>query len=163
VGVFRRLLPATRMLRGLIDAGLLGRPLSFDVEEGEVYAWPTATLGNHRRDLAGGGVLIDFGSHTMDRLLFFFPAAAEVVEYHDNSRGGIESDCIVRLRLTTAAGESVPGRVELSRTRNLRNTFRVTCERGVMELGAGERFRVRVLPHGVAVTDPHSGLPREYE
>src|SRR5262249_3241078 len=64
VTVFRRLLPSTRLLRGLLDAELLGRPLAFDVEEGEVYNWPTATLGNMRRDLAGGGVLIDFGSHT---------------------------------------------------------------------------------------------------
>lgn len=163
VGVFRRLLPATRMLRGLIDAGLLGRPLSFDVEEGEVYAWPTATLGNHRRDLAGGGVLIDFGSHTMDRLLFFFPGVAEVISYDDNARGGIESDCIVRLRMTTAAGERIEGRVELSRTRNLRNTFRITCERGVLELGAGERYRVRVLPRDLAVIDAHSGEARDYE
>jgi predicted dehydrogenase len=162
IGVFRRLLPATRMLRGLIDAGILGRPLSFDVEEGEVYAWPTATLGNHRRDLAGGGVLIDFGSHTLDRLTFFFPGAAEVPAYHGNSRGGIESDCVVRLRMTTAVGEPVEGRVELSRTRNLRNTFRVKCDRGVLELPAGERYRVSVQPRDTEVIDPQVGVPRDH-
>lgn len=162
IGVFRRLLPATRMLRGLIDTSILGRPIGFDVEEGEVYAWPTATLGNHRRDLAGGGTLIDFGSHTMDRLLFFFPGAAEVVDYHDNSRGGIESDCVVRLRMTTAAGESIEGRVELSRTRNLRNTFRIHCERGTLELPAGERYRVSIQPRDVAIVDPLLGTARDY-
>jgi predicted dehydrogenase len=160
IGVFRRLLPATRMLRGLIDAGVLGLPLWFDVEEGEVYAWPTATLGNHRRDLAGGGVLIDFGSHMLDRLLFFFPGQAEVLEYHDNARGGIESDCVAQLRLTTAAGQKVEGRVELSRTRNLRNTFRIRCERGVLELPAGERYRVSIQPRDTTVIDPLEGIPR---
>jgi predicted dehydrogenase/nucleoside-diphosphate-sugar epimerase len=163
VGVFRRLLPSTRMFRALIDSGLLGAPLSFDVEEGEVYAWPTATLGNHRRELAGGGVLIDYGSHTLDRLTFFFPGPAEVLEYHDNSRGGIESDCRVKLRLTTAGMRPVEGAVELSRTRNLRNSYRVHFERGTIELHCGERYRVQVRPQGASLVDVQSAKPRESE
>jgi predicted dehydrogenase/nucleoside-diphosphate-sugar epimerase len=161
VTVFRRLLPATRLLRGLLDAELLGRPLSFDVEEGEVYNWPTATLGNMRRDLAGGGVLIDFGSHTFDRLLALFDGPGEVTEYRDNSRGGIESDCEVRLRLFHE-GRPVEGRVELSRTRNLRNSYRVRCERGTLELPSGERYKVCVFPDGVRVNDPQTGSQRPY-
>ena len=53
VGVFRRLMPSTRLVRGLLDSGWLGKVLSFDVEEGEVYSWPTATLGNMRRAPVG--------------------------------------------------------------------------------------------------------------
>jgi predicted dehydrogenase/nucleoside-diphosphate-sugar epimerase len=161
VTVFRRLVPATRLLRGLLDAGLLGRPLSFDAEEGEVYNWPTATLGNMRRDLAGGGVLIDFGSHTFDRLLALLDGPGEVLEYRDNSRGGIESDCEVRLRVSHG-GRPVDGRVELSRTRNLRNSYRVRCERGTLELKSGERYAVTVIPDVGTVTDPLSGAPRPY-
>lgn len=163
IGVFRRLLPATRAFRGLIDSGWLGMPISFDVEEGEVYAWPTATLGNMKRDLAGGGVLIDFGSHTMDRLLLLFPGAAEVLEYRDNSRGEIESDCEVRLRMTTAGGIPVEGRVELSRTRNLRNSYRVVCEHGTLDLPSGERFRVTVSPQNLKVTDPQTSQVRDFQ
>jgi predicted dehydrogenase/nucleoside-diphosphate-sugar epimerase len=162
VTVFRRLLPATRLLRGLLDSELLGKPLSFDAEEGEVYNWPTATLGNMRRDLAGGGVLIDFGSHTFDRLLFLFDGPGEVLGYRDNSRGGIESDCIVKLRLAHK-GCPVEGRVELSRTRDLRNSFRVRCERGTLELPSGERYKVRVVPDGVEVADPETGEPRGFD
>jgi predicted dehydrogenase/nucleoside-diphosphate-sugar epimerase len=160
VGLFRRLLPATRLVRGILDSGWLGQVLEFDVEEGEVYNWPTATLGNMRRDLSGGGVLIDFGSHTIDRLLFFFPGPAEVLEYRDNALGGIESDCVARLRLTCRLGP-VEGRVELSRTRNLRNTFRFRCERGTVELRAGERYQVTITPANAAIADVLSDGPRD--
>lgn len=163
VSVFRRLFPATRLMRALIDAELLGAPLSFDAEDGEVYAWPTATLGNMRKDSAGGGVLIDYGSHTLDRLLALFDGPGEVTGYRDNDRGGgVESDCEVRLRLTHK-GRPVEGRVELSRSRFLRNTYRVRCERGVLELPSGERCAVRVIPDGVEAVDPVSGAPHGYE
>jgi predicted dehydrogenase/nucleoside-diphosphate-sugar epimerase len=161
VTVFRRLLPATRLLRGLIDAELFGRPIGFEVEEGEVYNWPTATLGNMRRDLAGGGVLIDFGAHTFDRLLALFDGPGEVLEYRDNSRGGIESDCAVTLRLNHK-GRPVQGRIELSRTRELANAYRVLCERGTLELPSGERYKVRVVPGDVNVADPRTSELRAY-
>jgi predicted dehydrogenase len=163
VSVFRRLFPSTRLLRALIDAELLGPPVSFDAEDGEVYAWPTATLGNMRKDLAGGGVLIDFGSHTFDRLLALFDGPAEVLDYRNNDRGGgVESDCEVRLRLSYK-GRPIDGRVELSRTRLLRNSYRVRCERGTLELPSGERTRVRVIPDGVEAVDPATGRPRAFE
>ena len=161
VSVFRRLFPSTRMLRALVDARFLGKPLSFDVEEGEVYSWPTATLGNMRRDLAGGGVLIDFGSHALDRLKFFFPGSATVVRYRDNAVGGVESDCLLSLRMTTAEGEPIDGTLELSRTRNLRNSFRVHCERGTLELPSNDRFRVRVRPSQGRILDPLTQRPEE--
>lgn len=163
VSVFRRLFPATRLMRALLDAELLGPPVSFDAEDGEVYNWPTATLGNMRKDLSGGGVLIDFGSHTFDRLLALFDGPAEVLDYRDNDRGGgVESDCEVRLRLVHK-GRPITGRVELSRTRLLRNSYRVRCERGVLELSSGDRCKVRVIPDGAEATDPVTGRPREYE
>jgi nucleoside-diphosphate-sugar epimerase len=157
VTVFRRLLPSTRMLRGMIDANVFGKVLSFDVDEGEVYGWPAATLANMTRGLAGGGVLIDFGSHSLDRLTFLFPGPAAVLEYRDNARGGIESDCELRLRLTTAAGEPVEGRLALSRTRNLRNSYKIHCERGVFELPSNERYKVLLQPSGPPIRDVFAG------
>ena len=146
VGVFRRLYPATRLLRRLLDSGLVGRVLSADIEEGEVYSWPTATLANMRRDLSGGGVLIDFGPHTLDRLLYLFPGDAGVADYRDNAAGGIESDCLLSLQLTHQ-GQPFTARVELSRTRNLRNTFVFHCERGTIQLKSNDRY-------GLTVTSP---------
>jgi predicted dehydrogenase/nucleoside-diphosphate-sugar epimerase len=153
VGYYRRLMPSTRMLKALVESHWLGRPVSFDVISGGIYNWSAATLGNMRKDLAGGGVLIDFGSHLLDVLFHLFDDPSEVLEYHDNARGGIESDCVLRLRLSHR-GAPVDGRVELSRTRNLGNHFRVVCERGTLEYRYAERYRVSVTPHDLEVKDP---------
>jgi predicted dehydrogenase/nucleoside-diphosphate-sugar epimerase len=152
VGLFRRLLPATRLMGSLVESGLLGHPVSFDVDEGSIYGWEAATLGNMRREMAGGGVLIDVGSHAIDRLLFVLPGSARVIEYQDNSRGGIESDCELRLAIDYH-GRTLSGRIRLSRTRKLRNTMQIVCERGSLEVSAGERFEVSVRPQGVALRD----------
>ena len=161
VGLFRRLFPCTRLAKAVLDSGMLGRPVGFDIEEGDVYGWQAATLGNLRRDLAGGGALMDYGSHTLDRLLFLFGGAAQVLEYRDTSLGGIEADCRLRLRLLHN-NAPVEGTVELSRTRKLRNAFRIRCQRGSIEFGSQERFRLAVKLDGVDLVDPLQAVPRDY-
>jgi predicted dehydrogenase/nucleoside-diphosphate-sugar epimerase len=159
VGFFRRLYPSFRLLKGLLDAGWLGRPERFVVEGGGMYNWAAATLGNMRKDWAGGGVLIDFGSHMLDLLLSLLGESAEILEYRDDSLGGVEADCFLRLRLTHNGGP-VEGTVELARTRNVGNLIRVECERGTLEFQVGERFRVRVIPRELKLTDSLSGAER---
>ena len=161
VGYFRRLFPSIRLLKGLIDAGSWGRVLSFTAEGGGMYNWPAATLGNMRRDLAGGGVLIDFGSHVLDLLFALFQEPAEVLEYRDNALGGIESDCTIDLRLQHA-GEPIRGSVALARTRQLPTRICVECERATLEFLFTERFRIRIHPRGDEVVDPFHGSSKGY-
>ena len=161
VGHFRRLLPAVRLLRSAIDRNALGRPVGFDAEEGDAYTWGLTTLSNLRKDQGGGGVLIDIGSHVLDLLLYFFPGPWDVLEYHDNALGGVETDCRLRLRMHGTNGP-VDGQVELSRTRKLRSTLRVVCEKGTLELQTGERYRVSVIPHELRLDDPDRGQPRGF-
>jgi predicted dehydrogenase/nucleoside-diphosphate-sugar epimerase len=158
-GYFRRLFPSARLLRAAIDAGTLGQPLGFDFEEGDEYTWALATLSNLRRDQGGGGVLIDIGSHVLDLLLYAFPGEWELLEYRDNARGGIETDCEIRLKLTNG-NRPVEGRVELSRTRKLRSTLRVKCEYGTLELRTGERYQLAVIPHIGRLADTATGNDR---
>lgn len=160
-GYFRRLFPSVRLLRAAMDAQALGRVTGFDAEEGGEYTWGLATLSNLRKDQGGGGVLIDIGSHVLDLLLYLFPGDAEVIDYRDNSLGGIETDCLMKLRLHRADGP-VEGRVELSRTRNLRSTMRIRCERGTLELRTGEHLKLSVLPDGVQLVDPDRETPRGF-
>ncbi|HVW39577.1 MAG TPA: NAD-dependent epimerase/dehydratase family protein [Pirellulales bacterium] len=162
VGLFRRLLPGLGLLKAAIDGGQLGRVLDFSLEGGAVYGWSAATLGNMRKELAGGGVLMDMGPHFLDQLLFLFDGPGEVVGYEDDSLGGVEADCRLDLRLHHD-GESVEGRVELSRLRTLGNSLTVRCERGTLELVAGERYRVRVKPNGMNLVDPATGRAREVQ
>jgi nucleoside-diphosphate-sugar epimerase len=57
------------------------------------------------------------------------------------------------LALTSKSLSGLPCRVELSRTRRLRNSIRVQCERGGLELARGEFARVRIRFDDVTVRD----------
>jgi predicted dehydrogenase/nucleoside-diphosphate-sugar epimerase len=159
VGLYRRLLPVARLLRGLLDAEFLGAPIEVDIEEGGEYTWELATLSVLTREGGGGGVLIDIGTHLLDQLLFLLPGEPQVVEYQDNARGGIETDCVARLSIASRWG-AVPVRMELSRTRQLRGSIRVKCERGTLELHRGDFCRVRVHGAEGQAADAVSGQSR---
>jgi predicted dehydrogenase/nucleoside-diphosphate-sugar epimerase len=161
VGFFRRLFPSIGLMKSMLDSGWLGAPRRFVVEGGGMYNWAAATLGNMKKSMAGGGVLIDFGSHMIDLLFALFDEPAEVLDYRDNACGGVESDCSIRLRVQHG-GEPVEGTVELARTRQVGNRISVECERGSMEFDVLERHRIRVTPHGPDLIDPLSGAPRPY-
>jgi predicted dehydrogenase/nucleoside-diphosphate-sugar epimerase len=161
VGFYRRLMPSMRMLKALLDSRWLGRPVGFEVISGGFYGWTAATLANMRKDLAGGGVLMDFGSHLLDLLHYLFEGPAELREYRDDARGGIESDCRLRLHLEHQ-GHPVDGCVELSRTRKLGSLFRILCERGTLEYRITERYRIWVTPADGTLTDPLGGQPRPF-
>ncbi len=161
VGFFRRLYPSLQLMQGLLDSGWAGRPQRFLVEGGGMYNWAAATLANMRRDLAGGGVLIDFGSHMIDLMFALFDEPVELLSYQDNAIGGIESDCTIDLRIQHA-GQAIEGRIEMARTRNLGSMIRVECENATLEFHASERFRIRVTPKGTRLIDPGTGKARDF-
>jgi predicted dehydrogenase/nucleoside-diphosphate-sugar epimerase len=158
VGLFRRLIPAIRLFRAALDAGQIGNVLAIDAEVGSAYTWQAATLAGMRRDEAGGGVLVDMGSHILDLLLYVCNAAPELVEYSDNASSGIETDCLVSLGLRRG-DDAVPARVELSRTRTLRNSIRAEGSGGVLEWRFGERSRLEFRPPRTFL-DPVGGAAR---
>jgi len=129
VGYFRRLYPSLRLMKALVDRKFFGEPRRVHAEGGGRYSWAAATLANMRRDLAGGGVLIDYGSHILDMLFYLFDESAEVLSYQDNDLGGVEADCIIDVRLSHR-GQAVDGRIELARTRELGNSISVECDEG---------------------------------
>lgn len=159
VGLYRRLLPVTRLLRGMLESEMLGRPLSVDIEEGGEYSWELATLSVLTREGGGGGVLIDLGTHLLDQLSFLLPGDASVIHYADNARGGVETDCELDLALHTRWG-ALPARIELSRTRQLRGTIRVVCEHGTLELVRGDFSTVLVHGRPDRLRDPVTAQPR---
>ena len=161
VGFFRRLLPSVRLLKGLLDSEWLGRPVRFEAEGGGFYTWGAATLGNMRKEMAGGGALIDYGSHQLDLLHYLFEPG-ELLEYRDNSLGGIEADCEMRLRLFHQ-GKPVEGSLAVARTRKLGNFIRVHCERGTLDFEFTERYRVRVRLNQVDLTDSFDGKSRDLD
>jgi len=99
VGLYRRLLPVARLLRGLVEAEVFGRPVSVDLEEGGEYTWQLATLSVLTKAGGGGGVLIDIGTHLIDQAHLLVPGEWRVTSYTDNARGGIETDCEARFTI----------------------------------------------------------------
>ncbi len=133
VGLYRRFLPSVQLLRTLVASGDFGPVLSVDAEEGGPYGWGLATLDVLTREKGGGGTLIDLGSHVIDLVLYVLGATPSLVRCVDNSRGGIETDCVVDAALRIGA-RTAPFRLELSRTRELRGSIRIECEDAVLEL-----------------------------
>lgn len=129
VGLMRRFIRAHQFAHSLITKGALGRIESFDFREGFIYNWPVTSDFFFRKEAAGGGVLIDTGSHTLDSLFHWLGNFLEV-EYFDDADGGVEANCLLNLRLQSGAR----GVVELSRTRRLRNTAIIRGERGTLEV-----------------------------
>jgi predicted dehydrogenase len=132
VGLDFRFFEASQLVRDLLRDGLLGEIRSFDLRQGVIPRWPFATDFLLKKEMAGGGVLADFGVHVLDLLLWWL-GDLDVVEYRDDALGGVESDC--EMVLAKAGNPAVTGTVEISRTRNLRNTCVFEGERAKLEAG----------------------------
>jgi predicted dehydrogenase len=139
VGLVRRFLPEIRLAKKLLDAGIIGSIRSFDVREGRIYDWKSASDFFLKRSAAGGGVLTDAGVHVLDTMLYLL-GNLEVTGYADDSYGGVEAEAEVKLAL----GNGAVGLIELSRTRNLRNKTRIEGDLCVLELDLVAR---RVVLH----------------
>lgn len=156
VGLMRRFLFVNRWVKALIDSGGLGRIESFDVREGESYRQHSGSPALASRyahgageyspafwslAAAGGGQLLETGSHTLDTLLWWL-GDGRPVGYRDDSLGGVESDALVELELHNGAS----GVVEVSRTRDLRNTAIITGRRGRVEVALHRNEIVAACP-----------------
>jgi predicted dehydrogenase len=152
VGLMRRFAHSAQWVKGAIDAGVLGRIESFNVQEGSVYGWPSSSDFILKKQAAGGGVLADTGAHTLDLLLWWL-GDFESVTYWDDSYGGVEADCKLALALESGA----TGIVELSRTRNLRQSAILRGEHGSVQISLDIRNPVQLS------ADPHKLLDHRHE
>jgi predicted dehydrogenase len=146
VGLVRRFYEASRYVKQIVESGLLGEIREFDFREGGVFKWSGAAPSMFKREVTGGGVLADIGAHALDLLLWWLGDYASV-EYYDDAAGGIEADCEVHLKLRGGA----TGVVELSRTRNLRNTYVIRGERGSIEVESEFDPQVHLTTNGLGL------------
>src|SRR3954469_3147756 len=149
VGLDFRFFDSSLLVRDLLRDGLLGQLRRFDLRQGVIPRWPFATDFLLKKEMAGGGVLADFGVHVLDLLLWWLGDLA-ATEYLDDAVGGVESDC--EMTLTTASG--LTGTAEISRTRNLRNTCIFEGERATLEVGVWDpdpEIRLSIADREVAL------------
>jgi predicted dehydrogenase len=130
VGLDFRFFESSLFVRDLLRDGLIGEVRGFDLRQGVIPRWPFATDFLLKKEMAGGGVLADFGVHVLDLLLWWL-GDLTATGYRDDALGGVESDC--EMTLATASG--LTGQVEISRTRNLRNTCVFEGSRARLEVG----------------------------
>lgn len=126
----RRLFPANAWVRELITSGELGTVQRVAWTEGHPYSWEPVSWSMFDRRLAGGGVLTDTASHVFDILLWWLGPDAEVLDYVDDSLGGVEADAHATLRIG-----SVEVALELSRLRALGTHCVVTGSRAEVRIG----------------------------
>jgi len=152
VGLMKRFDPAFQWTKRSLEEGLIGEATAFDFREGRIYDWPLKTGFRFEKGSAGGGVLIDTGSHVADAVLWWL-GEWRSLEYYDDAEGGLEANCELHLELRGGA----TGIVELSRTRNLRNSCIIRGTHGVLEVDTtlNSGIRLRLDDHDVAL-DGHA-------
>jgi predicted dehydrogenase len=104
IGMARRMTPSLAEARALVSAGALGNAVRFIYRDGNVYNWPVSTSAPFRRASAGGGVLIDLGSHAIDYLSSLFGTPNVGAYADDGQSDGVETNCTVALEFPAASG-----------------------------------------------------------
>ena len=141
-----RFCAGAQAVKQAIDSGWLGRLTSFSLESGGVYSWPAVSGFYWNKERAGGGVLIDTGSHMLDLLLWWLGEVQEL-DYRDDALGGVEADCEISLTLGSGS-QRVEGTVAMSRLRQLSDTARITGDRYTIEYDLSSSHTVRIRPTG---------------
>ncbi|MGB5079757.1 MAG: Gfo/Idh/MocA family oxidoreductase [Burkholderiales bacterium] len=129
VGMTRRMYPCLAEARALLASGALGDHLSFVYREGNVYGWPVSTDFPFRRATAGGGVLIDKGTHVLDFLSALFGPPTATAYADDGHTNGVETNCQIRVVFPGASGK-----VQLSWSQPLVNGLQVAGSAGQMTM-----------------------------
>lgn len=141
IAMVRRLARASQLLHTLVATEMLGRVVRVDAEEGAEFGWPLRG-GDTFLHRGAGGVLLDTGSHIVDLVLWCLQSRGErLLDFRDDALGGVEANAEMRFQAERETGP-VEVRIEVSFTRQLRNTIRIYGERGWLEAPTNSGFEV---------------------
>jgi len=133
VGMNRRYQDNHRLLKLILEHGMLGTLEGYDWQVGGPYDWNAATSFYFSKAEAGGGALIDYGVHLLDSLTDWFGPVTDF-QYEDDDWGsGIEANASLTLQHKSAQG-TTPGYVRISRTYPLSNRLLVRGSEATAEL-----------------------------
>lgn len=145
VGQMHRFFDHNRIVRDLLADGALGSITDFSMQLGMVAAWTTATSYATDRRQAGGGILIDLGSHLLDLVHWWF-GTTQLVSYRDDARGGVEAECEIEV-LVGGESSDVRGTLSISKLRSIGNRVCISGTDQWLESDIGPGH-VRLFPSG---------------
>lgn len=160
IGMTRRMATGLLEARALVASGALGDSVRFVYRDGAVYDWPVSTSAPFSRTTAGGGVLIDLGSHAIDYLAALFGPPSVIAYADDGQSEGVETNCVVELGFPAASGVA-----QLSWNQPLVTGLDIIGERAELRLHPFRPDSLLWRPHGGRWQAKESGatLARDVE
>jgi predicted dehydrogenase len=139
IGHNRRFRTNLRLLKQLLEKGLIGDIVQVQAEEGSKADWPRSRAYFDPVQ-SGGGSLMDVGIHSID-LIRWFAGDFRQIEYSGNATASVvESEA--ELRFTLANGAR--GKLTASRSRELNKQITITGTEGFAQVGLwGDNLRIR--------------------
>lgn len=95
----RRRFPSFIEVKKILDRGEIGTLRSLHFQEGNTFAWPSATGFYVNPKETDRGVLADIGSHVIDLVCWWLGEKPELIEFQDDSFGGPESIAHMKARV----------------------------------------------------------------
>ena len=139
VGLFRRFFPATRTINDCILNATLGKAKRYSIAEGGEFNWPAVSATFFQKQHAGGGVLLDLGSHTLDLVQHWFGEPTKV-SYEDDADGGLEATSCVQMEHPGGT----TGEVRVSRDWRTANRYFIEFERGWIAWRPSEASKLEI-------------------
>jgi predicted dehydrogenase len=139
VGYYRRFSNASNYIRNLIRSEVFGKVNYVNMKGG----WPAKNdlpISITDKKLSGGGITMDYGSHFIDHCFFWFDEV-ELIEYADDSLGGIE----INASLTMKAKNGTPITLDLSWTNFMGNFIQVHFEKAIVLMAFNNPHQLEII------------------
>ena len=123
VNLVRRRQKGYQFLKSLLGRTQFADIRQVECQEGRIFNWPATSASLLDKSKAGGGVMLDWGTHLVDILQWLFNGDLSLEAYSDDGLGRVEANCEARFRVKTKDLREVSCVLALSRTRKLGNNM----------------------------------------
>jgi predicted dehydrogenase len=128
VAMMRRYSPSNMLVKALLANATLGQIRSFHIESGSAEIWPARSQHLLSRKDSGGGALMSNGCHDLDLVTWLLGPVATARCFSDSLNN---AEANFTLDLTMESG--IEGKVEVSRSRTLRNRMLIEAEHATVD------------------------------
>lgn len=144
IGHYLRYSLSIKFIKKLIDERHLGAIKSFSGTYGWEWNWTSKTNFYLDKNLVGGGVLLDSGSHIIDLVLFLLGDCVKFNYYETTGIYGpdiLEDEVNIELKMK----EGYWGKICNSRIRTLENNLKIIGEKGFVEINLGSPTKAKLF------------------